>query len=144
VAATPWVIALANRLGAIDSPDGFRKIGHGATPRMGGLAVAFGLLFAFSLYAALAPRTGSDLWADLPMDQPAALAALAVILGVGLIDDRRGLGPMAKLAAQGFAAVLLFYAGFRIQKFFLFGLNFDLDALALPLTCFWFIGCMNV
>ncbi len=141
--STPLVIALARRLGAVDAPDGFRKIGHAATPRMGGLAVAFGVavaLLAYALYNADSPA----LWVDLPLNRPAALAALLVVMGIGLVDDRRGLGPSAKLVGQAVAATLLYMADFRIERMFLFGANLDLGPFALPVTCFWFVGCMNV
>src|SRR4051812_4052448 len=123
VTVTPWVIVLARRFGAIDAPDGFRKVGHGATPRMGGLAVAFGFAVALGIYQLGAPKLGGAPWADLPMGHPATLAALALILAVGVIDDRVGMSASVKLLGQGAAAVLLFAGGFRIEKLFLFGLN---------------------
>jgi len=144
VMATPWVIVLARRFGAIDAPDGFRKIGHGATPRMGGLAVALGFAVALACYQIGAPKLGGEPWIDLPMAHPATLAALALILLVGLVDDRVGMRASVKLLGQAAAACLLFAGGFRIEKLFVFGLNIDLGWWSLGATCFWFIGCMNV
>ena len=43
VLATPVVTRLAVWAGAIDRPDQFRRIHKGATPRMGGLGLAFGI-----------------------------------------------------------------------------------------------------
>ena len=43
VLVTPLVTRVATWLGAIDRPDQFRRIHKGATPRMGGLGLAFGL-----------------------------------------------------------------------------------------------------
>jgi UDP-GlcNAc:undecaprenyl-phosphate GlcNAc-1-phosphate transferase len=140
----PWVIAFAGRLGAIDAPDGFRKIGHAATPRMGGLAVMFGFACALLLYHFFGPQIGGSPWSDLPIVHPLALAALVLILTIGVLDDRRGMRAGAKLLGQTAAAVLLYYGGFRIDNLFLFGVNVDLGWLSLPATCFWFIGCMNV
>src|SRR5829696_4738178 len=144
VLTTPWVIALARRFGAVDAPDGFRKIGHGATPRMGGIAVAIGFAVALGFYHLGAPKLGGEPWTDLPMSHPATLAALALILIVGVIDDRVGMRASIKLLGQAIAAGLLFGGGFQIKKLFLFGLNIDLGWLSLAVTCFWFIGCMNV
>src|SRR3954453_6821272 len=44
VLATPMVTRIAVWAGAIDRPDHFRRIHKGATPRLGGLGLAFGLV----------------------------------------------------------------------------------------------------
>src|SRR2546421_296425 len=44
VLATPVVTRIAVWAGAIDRPDNFRRVHKGATPRMGGLGIAFDLL----------------------------------------------------------------------------------------------------
>src|SRR5205085_8688843 len=49
VLATPVVTRIALWAGAIDRPDHFRRIHKGATPRLGGLALAFGLLVGVGL-----------------------------------------------------------------------------------------------
>ena len=46
VLATPFVTRIAAWTGAIDRPDQFRRVHKGAVPRMGGLGLAFGLLFS--------------------------------------------------------------------------------------------------
>ena len=51
VLATPGVTRLAVWFGAIDRPDQFRRIHKGATPRMGGLGLAFGLALSLLLIA---------------------------------------------------------------------------------------------
>src|SRR5258705_10650815 len=43
VLATPVVTRIALWAGAIDRPDHFRRIHKGATPRLGGLGLAFGV-----------------------------------------------------------------------------------------------------
>ncbi len=40
VLATPLVTQIASWVGAIDRPDQFRRIHHGAIPRLGGLGLA--------------------------------------------------------------------------------------------------------
>src|SRR4051794_35677594 len=52
VLVTPFVTRIAGWLGAIDRPDQFRRIHKGATPRLGGLGLAFSLSLAI-LVAAL-------------------------------------------------------------------------------------------
>src|SRR4051794_23316354 len=44
VLTTPMVTRIAVWAGAIDLPDQFRRIHKGATPRLGGLGLAFGIL----------------------------------------------------------------------------------------------------
>src|SRR3954447_5282079 len=44
VLATPVVTRIAVWAGAIDQPDHFRRIHKGATPRLGGLGLAFGVV----------------------------------------------------------------------------------------------------
>lgn len=144
IVAVPWIISLAHLLGAIDSPDGFRKNHGGATPRMGGLAVAFGLLCALLALAAVAPSMLGELKGDLAHSGLATVAALLILLVIGIRDDQRGLSPMFKLAGQTLVAGLLYIDGFQIQRIFLFGYNLDFGIWALPATCFWFLGCINV
>src|SRR5947208_4297618 len=49
VLVTPLVTRVATWLGAIDRPDQFRRIHKGATPRLGGLGLAFGLTIAIAV-----------------------------------------------------------------------------------------------
>src|ERR1700750_2956195 len=46
VLATPLVTWVANRVGAIDRPDHFRRVHKVAIPRLGGLALAVGVATA--------------------------------------------------------------------------------------------------
>src|SRR3954453_9530191 len=52
VLATPVVTRIAVWAGAIDRPDQFRRIHKGATPRLGGLGLAFGLLMGIVVVVA--------------------------------------------------------------------------------------------
>jgi UDP-GlcNAc:undecaprenyl-phosphate GlcNAc-1-phosphate transferase len=159
VLATPLVTWIANSVGAIDRPDQFRRIHHGAIPRLGGLALALGV--AAGTMLTLLHRPLGHPTGDLgpTYHWPVLLAAL-VILFVGFIDDTRSVGPRVKLAGQGMAVLLLYLGGIRIQTIDVLGLSFDLGFpaarfsllgfpvdLALPrllVTLFWFLGCMNI
>src|SRR5262249_59512762 len=100
VLATPVVTRIAVWAGAIDRPDHFRRIHKGATPRLGGLALAFGLvvgvvLVGFGGYL--------DTWAGfgewLSWQWSAHAASLNVLL-IGFVADTRALGPRIDRPAQ--------------------------------------------
>ena len=71
------------------------------------------------------------------------ILAGAVIVTVGLIDDRIGLRGWHKLCGQLLAASILVYDGLIIQGIGLFGLEIQLGWLAVPITLFWLLGAVN-
>jgi UDP-GlcNAc:undecaprenyl-phosphate GlcNAc-1-phosphate transferase len=160
VLTTPLVTRLAVLVGAIDQPDAFRRLHKGATPRMGGLAVAFGLALSIVLVAAggyLKHRPGFFAWI---LAHWAVIAASVIILVIGAIDDARGIRPRLKLLGQTAAVLVLFVGGVQIKNVALLGATLQLGhpsmwltlgsfrvEIGLPslvLTLFWFLGCMNV
>ncbi len=160
VLSTPLVTRLAAWFGAIDRPDQFRRIHKGATPRMGGLGVAFGLgvgILPVALGGYLRDWPGAAEWWGR---QWAVIAAAAIIILVGILDDTRGLNPRPKLLGQTGAVLVLILGGIQIQKLAILGITLDLSypAVLLPipnhpvtiglpgalLTIVWFLGCMNI
>ena len=90
VALRPVAIAVD----LVDRPGG-RKIHHGDVPVVGGLAMFLGIVLGMGL-------------SQLPGDSSGAfLAACAILVTVGLIDDRFELSPWTRLAGQIAAAVVL-------------------------------------
>ncbi len=160
VLTTPFVTWLANQVGAIDRPDQFRRIHKGAVPRLGGLALAFGVLLGVLLPVVV------ESWRLGSIDPLAAgrrlglFGSAALILIVGFVDDTRSLSPRIKLLGQALAVLLLYAGGIRIQavemfhldlnlaaaslNFHLFGHPVVIEPLTLVATLFWFLGCMNV
>ncbi len=160
VLATPLVTWVATRVGAVDRPDHFRRIHQGAIPRLGGLALAFGVAAATSL-THLDQSMGFGSVAGLQIrDHWSLLIAALVILVVGFVDDTRSIGPRVKLLGQAMAVLALYLGGIRIRAVEVFSMNLDLGYpaihldvfgfpmdLALPsliVTMFWFLGCMNI
>ena len=160
VLATPLVTWVANRVGAVDRPDHFRRIHQGAIPRLGGLALAFGVVVATLLThldESLGFRAAGGF--EIPYHGSLLIAAI-VILIVGFIDDTRSLGPRMKLLGQALAVLTLYLGGIRIHSIEILSLKIDLGFpalhfslwgfpvdLALPsllVTMFWFLGCMNI
>ncbi|WP_435006325.1 MraY family glycosyltransferase [Tundrisphaera lichenicola] len=160
VLVTPLVTRIATWLGAIDRPDQFRRIHKGATPRMGGLGLAFGLAVGVGIASAggyLNEWSGYPRW--LVTLLPIGLACLT-ILAVGVVDDTREMGPRIKLLGQAAAVLILYVGGVRIDSVTLFQFTIPLDYpsaslsiqgfevnVALPglfVTMLWFLACMNI
>jgi UDP-GlcNAc:undecaprenyl-phosphate GlcNAc-1-phosphate transferase len=160
VFATPVVTRLAVWAGAIDRPDQFRRIHKGATPRLGGLGLAFGIVVGVLVVACGGYLDGWEGLSDWLAGQWPVLVASLIVLAVGFLDDTRSLGPRMKLLGQFLAVVVLYAGGVRIQNFDILGWSIDLSRPALPLTLFgeshslalpslvvttfWFLGCMNI
>ncbi|SIN92082.1 UDP-GlcNAc:undecaprenyl-phosphate GlcNAc-1-phosphate transferase [Singulisphaera sp. GP187] len=160
VLATPMVTRIAIWAGAIDRPDQFRRIHKGATPRLGGLGLAFGLASAIMLVGYggyLNDWPGVQEWWAC---QWAVFLAGLIVLLVGFVDDTRSIAPRMKLAGQAVAVMILFIGGIRIQRFDILGMAIDLShpvinlsmmGLTLPVsipslivTMLWFLACMNI
>jgi UDP-GlcNAc:undecaprenyl-phosphate/decaprenyl-phosphate GlcNAc-1-phosphate transferase len=94
----PLLMRAAGHLHVIDQPAG-RKLHAQATPRVGGIAMAIGVLL--------------PLWLWLPMDATllAYLVAVGVLLLFGIWDDRVTLGPGVKLAGQSLAVLIVMFVG---------------------------------
>lgn len=121
--ATPYAIALADRMQFYDLPVGYK--GHARpTPYLGGAALMAGFALALALLAGH--------WASTaPM-----LAGVAVLWVVGTVDDRRHVSPLARVAVEAGLAVAIWALG----------LGWDLHAGApvdLAVTCAWIAAVVN-
>lgn len=122
LAATPLVIRMARRFDWVAHPRQDRWHEE-STALMGGIAIFVG--------AALAAV------ATVPMDVLWPIGVGATLLFVtGFVDDRVGLRPGAKLAAQIVATAILIYDGYA------FGATWPVW-LSVPLTLLWVVGITN-
>jgi UDP-GlcNAc:undecaprenyl-phosphate GlcNAc-1-phosphate transferase len=85
---------LAVAINLVDRPGG-RKTHHGNVPVVGGLAMLLGVIFGIGLVESPQPLTG------------ALISAFALVVTVGMVDDRFGVSPWLRLPLQAAAAVLL-------------------------------------
>ncbi len=116
VCLTAAMKRVSPRLGFVDKP-GHRKIHHVPKPLGGGVAIfwafalplAGGLLYAWTLGDPNQPLIGG-----VRLQTPLAIAFLLACLALhvmGILDDRKALGPYLKLAVQLLAAFGLVFAG---------------------------------
>ena len=141
---TPWVIRVAERLGAMDRP-GARKTHSTPMPRIGGVAVFAGFIAgmttaAFLSGALIDPPQVEVYWLGF------VVAATGIFL-VGLIDDLTNLSYGIKFAAQFACAGYVWFCGFRIEILTDLtnpvGRAIDLGWLSLPITMLWIVGITN-
>jgi UDP-GlcNAc:undecaprenyl-phosphate GlcNAc-1-phosphate transferase len=88
------------------------------------------------------PRIGGiAIFAAIPI---AILAAASILFIVGLLDDIRGVPPVAKLAAQAVAALVVYFSGFSIGDVSLFpGYVIQPGLASMTLTIVWLVGVSN-
>ena len=134
-ASTPLVKMFANRVGAIDVPDETR-IHNTPIPRLGGLAIFLGFLFAVVLFA------------DITRQVQGMLLGAIVIAISGVIDDIVRLKWYYKIVFQVAAALIAVFHGivatavsnpniFSASELLVFG-NFGI-----PITVIWIVGMTN-
>ena len=150
LAAAPLMMRLARATGFVDRP-GAHKAHARPTPLLGGVAIFLGVLLpiAAASLAALAWAGGAPDW--LPPDAAVHVAGAAekapVALGIlacaaalhvmGLIDDRRALGPWLKLAVQlAVAIVTAALLGVRVM-------TFAGPAVSIAATVVWIVVITN-
>jgi len=120
----PW----AHRYCLVDRPSG--RHDHGApTPVVGGIAIWLGI--------AVVGLTG---FSSVSASFLAYLAAGAVLIGVGVLDDLRNLPWRLRLFFQALAAVILFLGDTYARSV---GNLLELGAWALPFSIFATIGVIN-
>ena len=136
--ATPAVIVLADKTGAMDAPDA-RKVHKGPMPRIGGLAIYCGFMVSVLLMLNF-----GDLTPELANGVIGLLLGGTLIVIIGLIDDYKNLPAKVKLLGQILAACVVVYFDVRID--FItdpFGDYLYLEYLAAPATVFWIVGLTN-
>lgn len=131
---TPFIIRLANKTGAIDVPKDARRVHSKPIPRLGGLGIFIGFLIP-SIF--LIPPNAKVL---------AILLASGIMVNMGIIDDISPLKAKTKLFIQIFCALIITWAGIRIDFFtnpFENDILIVLKLLSIPITVFWIVGITN-
>lgn len=146
---TPTVKKLAFRIGAVDQPGEARKIHTRPIARLGGLAIFIAFLMTVLAF--------------LPVSRSlfALLLAAGVLVGIGVVDDIRGVSPWRKLAWQVFAACIALVGGIGITEITnpfggvinlqagrfpveLGPITFHITPIANLVSIIWIVGLINV
>src|SRR5258706_1993024 len=133
VLVTPAVGAAARLGGAVDVPGG-RRLNLTPIPRLGGLALFLGIFVPSLAFLPLGSETRG------------LLLGAAVAVGVGAIDDLRGLRWWQKLAGQLLAGAVPTMFGIWVDRFtFPFiGIHTVPSWVGVPATILWIVAIMNM
>ena len=130
---TPAVGGMARMLGVVDEP-GARRLNRRAVPRLGGLALFFGIFIPALAFLPLGRETKG------------LLLGAAVATTVGAIDDFRGLVWWEKLGGQVAAAAIPTGFGIWVHRFTfpIVGVHALPEWVGVPLTILWIVAIMNM
>ncbi len=130
---TPVVGGMARRIGAVDTPEP-RRLNELPVPRLGGLALFFGILVP------------SLAFLDLGRESRGLLLGAAIATTVGALDDFRGLEWWQKLGGQVLAAAVPTAFGIYVDRFtFPFIGIHDLPTwVGVTATIVWVVALMNM
>jgi UDP-GlcNAc:undecaprenyl-phosphate/decaprenyl-phosphate GlcNAc-1-phosphate transferase len=133
VLLTPAVGGMARLLGVVDPPGG-RRMNRSTVPRLGGLALFFGIFVP-----ALA-------FLDLSGETRGLLLGAAVATMIGAVDDFRGLKWWEKLGGQVAAAAIPVGFGIWVHRFTfpVLGIHTLPDWIGMPLSVLWIVAIMNM
>src|SRR5438105_8598864 len=133
VLLTPAVGGMARLLGAVDRPER-RRLNRQPVPRLGGLALFFGIFVP-----ALA-------FLDLTHEARGLLLGAAVATLVGAIDDFRGLAWWQKLFRRIAAAAIPVGFGIWVHRFTfpIVGIHVLPKWIGMPLSVVWIVAIMNM
>jgi UDP-GlcNAc:undecaprenyl-phosphate/decaprenyl-phosphate GlcNAc-1-phosphate transferase len=133
VLLTPAVGGMARLMGAVDRPEA-RRVNRRPIPRLGGLALFFGIFVP-----ALA-------FLDLSHEAHGLLLGAAVATVVGAIDDFRGLAWWQKLLGQTAAASIPVGFGIWVHRFTfpVIGVHVLPKWVGMPLSVLWIVAIMNM
>lgn len=140
--ATPVIRYLALRLGAVSLPGG-RNVNTTRIPRLGGVGIAIAWALTLAILLNLRTGVGRIILEDSHLVVGLGVGALCMCL-LGAIDDTRGVRATWKLLGQVLFASGAYFSGFQIHAISLpFTGEFQMGALALPVTILWIVGITN-
>ncbi len=135
--STPFVKKMAFKMGAVDVPDGNRRIHKKSTPLIGGLAIFYGFFISVLCFYR-------------PIDEAmrGILVSSIIIVCMGIVDDTIELKARIKLIVQVLAALVVALHGIKITyisvpDFIVEGGILPLKWASIPVTIIWIVGVTN-
>ncbi len=130
----PQLVKFALLKDIVDKPNA-RRLNRTPIPVLGGVGVFMGFTTAFCISCAIYKIETSI----------ACLAAVTMMLCVGLIDDIKDLKPKTKFLAQIVAIlILIFFCDMKIDNLHgIFGIHEISNYISIPLTVFACVGLIN-
>jgi UDP-GlcNAc:undecaprenyl-phosphate GlcNAc-1-phosphate transferase len=107
---------------------------------MGGVAIFTSVIGAYGLLLVVRLSSGLIVWADLPLVLR-LFPALAIVFGIGIVDDIFSISPWIRLAAETLAAVLAWMGGIQITA--INGYSFSGTVVGFVVTVLWIVTCTN-
>ena len=148
--ATPYTIKIAKKVGAVDIPKDKRRMHHRAMPKFGGPAVILGFLVSVIYLLIIMSIEGTI---NLFGGEEYILKLVGILLGIvviaitGIVDDTKTLKPLAKLAGQLIAAIIVVSFGVRIENisipFITETFNISSAEISSLITIIWIVGVTN-
>ncbi len=128
---TPLFYFMGLRFNIMDSSGG-RKWHGMPIPKVGGLIIIFSIILPLLLFVDPTPAMSG------------LIVGGGIIVGLGIIDDTRGVPYYFKFAIQFIAVVLfLIISGQHAKPVAIVGFTLDLGYLFFPLTIVWMMGVIN-
>ncbi len=138
---TPVIRDAAHGAGLLDEP-AERKVHSKPIPRLGGVAI--GAAFYLGIAAGLVAARATGLRADVVDEHlTGILVGMALIAGIGLLDDLQGMRARVKLGAQVVAALVAYGLGLSIDALHGPWGTIDVGAWSLLLTVLWIVALVN-
>ena len=147
--AIPIAGRWGRRVGLVDVPDERRKLHVNSIPLIGGIvvfSVTVGICLAGFCFLAMGGEWHSlEYSTQLAKDYGGLFLASAVLLIVGIADDRFGIRGRQKLLGQIVACTILIIAGYRFEFSQILGVQLgDLSVIiSVILVYLWLLGAIN-
>ena len=136
-ALTPWVKRVAHKIGAIDVPKDARRMHKKPIPRLGGLAIYLAFVIV------------SLIFAEKSVQNFTILLGSAIIVILGIFDDRNALSAKFKFGVQLIAAAIpVVFGNLRIElitnpNLLSDNLYLEFGYLSIPITIIWIVAITN-
>lgn len=138
---TPIVRDAAHGAGLLDEP-AERKVHETPIPRLGGVAIGAAIFIGIAAGLVAARATGQRL--DVASGHlTGILVGMALIGGIGLLDDLQGMRARVKLAAQVVVALVAYGLGLSIDRLTGPWGTVDIGFWSLLLTVTWIVALIN-